>query len=176
MRAQSKRDLLRARNEQSASRVPSYGEAALSVLAGQGAHDEGARAKEPADAESSSAVDARERVEPDERQAARERTERAREPKRRAAEREGRGARAVFVPDYRSPTSSKTTKLRDDQHRCLKDEVPRWVAEAYPEHPNLKRLVTIEFLTQMAIDDLLADERLIPRIIERIQKACLPGG
>ena len=70
---------------------------------------------------------------------------------------------------------NQTTKLREDQHRCLKEDVPEWVAGYFPEHPNLKRLVTIEFLTQMAVDDLLTDEKLVERIADRIQKTCMPA-
>lgn len=83
-------------------------------------------------------------------------------------------SKAPFVPDYSCPASNKTTKVREDQHVCLKEQVAEWVVEKYPEHPNLRRLVTIEFLTQMAIDDLLTDEYLVDRIVERIHTTCIP--
>ena len=86
-----------------------------------------------------------------------------------------KGKTRRFTPDYRAPTLSKTTKLRSDQHRCLKEEVAAWVTEKYPEHPNLSRILTIEFLIQMAIDELLTDKHLVERIVERIQRVCLPG-
>lgn len=163
-----KRELLAEREQSgpSAKGIPTYGDAALSVLGG------GRESSAPAKGEEEAVMDevsdnaggasGRRKI---------TRTERKREPETRART----PKKPLFSPDPKAPLVNKTTKLREDQHRALKDDVPAWVARAYPEHPNLKRLVTIEFLVQMAVDELLTDEKLVERVVGRIQKACVPS-
>jgi hypothetical protein len=131
--------------------IPSYGETALELIDGRGGASTATVGEEEPRAEETSAQSAK--------------LEGPGETRRKGAQR--RAKEAPREDDF----VTVTTRLRLDQHQALKVEIPQRFKDRFSSAPK----PSIEFLVQMAIDELTRDESVVEKIAERWRSMVLPS-